>query len=117
MINVKTIDDGSPEAFSRELSKWQYPLQACIEMEGCIKSGLMPAVDAYYWLVCEKSAPYNATIYEFQDTDISMCMDGLRYTLGKIARAKESGQWPGYNDQADNKFGIMTARIPSWYKF
>lgn len=117
LINVKTIDDGSPDAFSREMSKWQYPLQACIEIQGCLQTGMMPSVDAYYWLVCEKSAPYNATIYEFQETDIAMGMDGLKYTLGKIARAKESNEWPGYSDQADNKFGILTAKIPGWYKF
>lgn len=116
LINIKTIDDGSPESFSRELAKWQYPLQACIEIQGCLQTGLMPSVDAYYWLVCEKSAPYNGTIYEFQEADISACMDGLHYRLGKIARAMEANEWPGYGGDADNQFGILTAKVPSWYK-
>ena len=117
LVNLKTIDDGSPESFSRELSKWEYPLQACVEMQGALKSGLMPTVDNYFWLVVEKTAPYNATIYEFDQTDIAACMDVLRFTLDRIAKARKENKWPGYSDRADNQHGILTARIPAWYRF
>jgi hypothetical protein len=117
MINVKTIENGSPDKFSKDLKEYDYPLQACIEITGALKTGLMPAVDAYYWLVLEKKPPYNATIYEFADQDISACMDGMHYTLNRIAKAKKEDKWPGYGGEADNQFGILTAKIPSWYKF
>lgn len=117
LVNLKTIDDGSPEAFSRELSKWEYPLQACVEIQGALKTGLMPTVDNYFWLVVEKTAPYNATIYEFDQSDIAACMDGLKFTLDRIAKARKENKWPGYSDRADNQHGILTARIPAWYRF
>ncbi|HZI26230.1 MAG TPA: PD-(D/E)XK nuclease-like domain-containing protein [Chryseolinea sp.] len=115
IVNLKTIQDGSPKAFSRELAKFDYPLQACVEISGCLASGLMTQVDNYFWLVVEKCAPYNATIYEFDKADISMCMDEYRYLINKIAEAEKKQEWPGYTDQADNKFGILQAHVPAYY--
>ena len=116
IVNVKTLDDGSPQSFSRELAKYDYPLQATIEMRGVIASGLMDHVDKYFWLVCEKSPPYNATIYNFDQKDWGYCDDELNYLLVKLKKAKEQNLWPGYSDRADNQYGILTAEIPLYYR-
>jgi|SRR5690606_10274550 len=116
VVNIKTTLDGSPKAFSHDLVKYDYPLQACIEMTGCLRSGLMPQVDNYFWLVVEKEPPYNATLYEFAEEDISYCMDELHYLLGKIKRAFDENLFPGYTDRADNQYGILKAEIPMWYR-
>lgn len=117
IVNLKTTLDGSPEAFSRDLKKWDYPIQAAIEIQGCLRSGLMDKVDSYFWLVVEKVAPFNATIYEFAERDIAAVTDTLYYLLNKIKKGKEQNLWPGYTEQADNVHGIITAQIPLWYKF
>lgn len=116
VVNIKTIEDGSPSAFSRELAKHDYPLQAAMEMTGCLRTGLMEKIDVYYWLVVEKVPPFNATIYEFADEDISASVDELRYLYTRIAKAKKEGLFPGYSDKADNEFGILRANIPLWYR-
>jgi exodeoxyribonuclease VIII len=116
LVNVKTIEDGSPDSFTRELQKWDYPTQACIEIEGALRSGLMPVVDNYLWLVVEKKPPYNATIYEFAPSDIAACADGLRFLLARIKKGRDTGIWPGYGDMADNQYGILTAKLPPWYR-
>lgn len=116
VVNLKTANDGSPKAFTKDLVNYDYPLQACVEISGCISSGLMPDVDNYFWLVVEKNPPFNATIFEFDKADIKLCMDELDYLLHKIAKAKENNEWPGYTDQADNKYGILQAYIPPYYK-
>src|SRR5574343_1362278 len=59
IVNLKTTLDGSPEAFSKDINKYDYALQACIEWRGCVASGIMPTVDNYVWLVVEKVAPFN----------------------------------------------------------
>jgi hypothetical protein len=115
IVNLKTAVDGSPSQFSRDLAKYDYPLQACLEIKGCIETGLMEQVDNYFWLVVEKEAPYNATIYEFQKSDIQSTNMELEYYITKIKQAQDKNLWPGYSDQADNKHGILTAKIPSWY--
>lgn len=116
VVNVKTTLDGSPFAFSRELAKYDYPLQAVVEMNGCIQSGLMTAVDNYFWLVVEKEPPYNATIYEFDQNDIKVCYDKLEFVLSQIKKAQEKNFYPGYSNLADNEYGILKAEIPLWYK-
>lgn len=116
IVNVKTTEDGSPSGFSRDLAKHDYPLQACIEISGSLATGLMESVDEYYWLVCEKVEPYNATIYQFDVEDQKYFMDEMRYLFNKTKRAFDQGVFPGYSDRADNEFGILKAQIPLWYK-
>jgi len=116
VINLKTTLDGSPQAFSKDMCKYEYPLQAVIEMRGCLASGIMDKVDKYFWLVVEKVPPYNATVYEFGETDIAACSDNLDFLLNKIKKAQDQNNWPGYSDQG-NELGIVTARIPLWYNF
>jgi hypothetical protein len=117
IVNLKTTLDGSPQAFSKDIAKWEYALQAAIESQGCLRTGLMDSVDKYFWLVVEKVAPFNATIYEFNERDLAAVYDNLRYVLSRIAKAQDQNIWPGYGDAADNQYGILTAVMPAWYKF
>lgn len=116
VVNVKTTADGSPEAFSREMAKHDYPIQAAIEIEGCLQTGLMQSVDHYFWLVVEKVPPYCATIYEFAPKDIELYTDQIHYYFHKIRQAQKQNLWPGYSDRADNQYGILTVEIPLWYR-
>lgn len=116
IVNIKTSLDGSPKAFSRELVNYDYPLQAAQEITGCLKSGLMEQVDLYFWLIVEKVPPFNATIYEFKQEDISASVDEFRYLVNRISKAREANLFPGYSDQADNEHGILRADIPMYYR-
>lgn len=116
VVNVKTALDGSPAAFSKDLAKHDYPIQACIEILGCLNTGLMEQVDNYFWLVVEKLPPYNATIYEFAKGDIDLIMDEVMEIFARLKRAETQNLFPGYSEKADNKYGILKAQIPLWYK-
>lgn len=116
VVNIKTTLDGSPKAFSQDLAKYDYPLQACMEMSGCLNTGLMSVIDKYFWLVVEKVKPFNATIYEFDESDIRASRDELQFLLNKLVRAEKDSLYPGYSDRADNQYGILTANIPPWYR-
>jgi hypothetical protein len=116
IVNLKTTLDGSPTEFSRTLANYDFPLQAAIEIRGCIATGLMQQVDNYFWLVVEKVPPYNATLYEFEKQDQEYSFDELEFLLNKIQRAREEDMYPGYSDRADNPHGILTAQVPVWYK-
>jgi hypothetical protein len=116
IVNVKTTEDGSPKGFAKDLVKYDYPLQACHEITGCLKGGVMETVDNYFWLVVEKKAPFNATIYEFAEDDIAASMDELHFLYNKIAKAQKEEMFPGYSDRADNQYGILRAPIPLYYR-
>ena len=116
IVNLKTTLDGSPEAFSRDLAKYDYPFQACMEIDGALSSGFMSSVDNYYWLVVEKEPPFNATIYEFMPDDQKYCFDEYRYTLDLVAEAVKTNKFPGYSQRASNQYGILEAKIPLYYR-
>lgn len=117
IVNLKTTLNGSPEAFSKDLKKYDYPIQAAIEIQGCLNTGIMDKVDNYFWLVVEKVPPFNATIYEFNERDIAAVTDTLDFLLSRIKKANEANLYPGYTDASDNEYGILTAQIPLWYKY
>jgi hypothetical protein len=116
VVNLKTTLDGSPKGFSKDLAKFDYPLQACLEMQGCIATGAMPKVDNYFWLVVEKVAPFNATIYEFDQQDMKAYEVELEWLIHKVKKAMDENMYPGYSDRADNKHGILKAEIPMYHK-
>lgn len=114
IVDVKTTEDGSPENFSRDLGKYGYHFQACMQIDGVIQSGFMDTVDAYYWLVVEKTPPYSATLYEFDPEDIQWATDEYEYILGIVSQAFRNNKFPSYSQRSDNKYGILKAEIPLW---
>lgn len=116
IVNLKTTTDGSPEQFSKDLAKLDYPFQACMEIDGALSTGFMSSVDNYYWLVVEKEPPFSATLYEFMPDDIKWCMDEYQYTLRTVKEALDKNLFPSYSQRASNKYGILEAKIPLYYK-
>lgn len=116
IVDVKTTIDGSPEKFSKDMSNYDYPFQAVMQMDGAVKSGFMDKVDVYYWLVVEKEPPYSATLYEFNPEDIRWVYDEYQYVLNCVNEALSKDHFPSYSYRADNKYGILRANIPLWYR-
>jgi hypothetical protein len=116
IINVKTTEDGSPKGFAKDLVKYDYPIQACHEITGCMQSGVIESIDNYFWLVVEKKAPFNATVYDFDQEDLKMGMDELHYLYNRIKKANDQNLFPGYSDRSDNEYGILRAPIPMYYR-
>ena len=116
VVDVKTALDGSPEAVTKAIGNTDLPFQAVMQIDGVVQSGFMEKVDNYFWLVVEKEPPFSATLYEFQQEDIKWCMDEYRYVLSVVKEAIEKNHYPSYSYRADNKYGILQANIPLWYR-
>lgn len=115
IIDVKTTDNANPDKWWRKACDFDYPLQAIMQIDGVQKSGLIPKVKKYYWLVLEKVAPFSAVLYEFDTSDWASMFDGYSFLLQKIADAQNKNKFPSYGDRADNEYGILPLRIPSYY--
>lgn len=111
LIDIKTCDSADPKDFARSVAKFDYPIQAAIQMRGAIASGLMPQVDKYYWLAVEKKAPYCAQIFEFDMMDWEGADFMVQHTLNKIAKGGDKG----YSEQSYNEFGVITLQLPKYY--
>lgn len=115
VIDIKTCKDASPEGFGKDAANLNYPIQAAIQMRGCIETGLMPVINKYYWIAVEKTAPYNAQIYEFEMGEWDWAFMRLDYILKLIQMAQKDNKWVGYSQQSDNKWGILPIKLPLWY--
>jgi len=115
IIDIKTTKDASPEKFAKDAVNFGYPLQAITQINGCIETGLMNP-EKYFWLAVEKTAPFNAQLYEFKKEDWQLMQDRYDYYLGLIKMAKEQNKYPGYTQRADNIHGILELELPMWYK-
>jgi len=116
LIDIKTTTDASPEGFAKDVAKYSYDLQAMIQINGVLATGLFPEVKNYYWLAVEKEAPYNAQLYNFNNSEWDSVQMILDYLLGIIKRAKEQDKWTGYSQRASNEYGILDINIPLWHK-
>jgi hypothetical protein len=111
IVDVKTALDASPTEFARAAAKHDYPIQAVMQIDGCIQSGLMSKVDTYYWLVVEKAAPYCAVLYKFTKEDREWVSDLYRHWLKILAEAKEKDIYPGYQQLSESRYGIIDLQL------
>lgn len=116
IVDIKTTKDASPDKFAKDAANYDYPIQAAMQIRGVMETGLMPTVDAYYWLAVEKDEPFNAQIYRFDNSEWSWADDMLQYYINLIAQAEKEKKYPGYTQQADNQFGIISLDLPLFYK-
>ena len=123
LVDIKTTLDASPTAFHRDITKYNYPLQAVLQMRGCLESGLLPNIKRYYWLAAEKTSPYNAQLYMFDIEDWDLFHKWLDFFLYKISEAYATNKWPNYSLMSEygfyesgNDFGVIKVKLSNFYK-
>lgn len=94
IVDYKTTESASPDAFSRTVAKYQYETQAGWYRDG--HAALFGRPARFVFLVQEKSAPYLVNTIQLDD-------EALGIGEAKAARAREiyrdctaAGIWPGY---------------------
>lgn len=124
VIDVKTAEDGSPEGFTRDLKKFNYPIQAITQIDG-VEEVLGLNVTKYFYLVAEKALPNNATIYEPFDLEVGPEVDYTfqqtmrpiyKEKLLEIKRAKKDIRIKngGYGIKG-NAFKIVKLKVSDYY--
>lgn len=115
IIDIKSTIDGDPETWFRQAVKFDYPLQAVMQIDGCLKSGLINELKAYYWLVIEKDVPFSATLIQFDQGDIDRLMPQYQHLLKEIAEADKKEFYPSYGSRSLDKHGVCSLQIPGYY--
>lgn len=123
LVDIKTTKDASPRGFAKECVNYDYFLQAIMQMEGVVKSGYMDEVDEYFWIAVQKTEPFNAVMYRFQQQDWAMVRSEYHFYLERCGRTikdlMDNGgdiyKIHGYSENADNRFGIVDIEIPLYY--
>lgn len=101
VVDLKTTDDASPEAFARSISTYRYHVQAAHYMEGT-------KAERFVFVVVEKKAPYAVAVYELDQLSLEHGMMARRFDLALFDECMRNGRWPGYSEE------IQPISLPAW---
>lgn len=107
LLDVKTTEDASPDAFMRSIFTYGYHRQAAFYLDGCKANGIDPG--AFMFMALEKSAPYAAAFYYAEPEMIEQGRKEYKKLLRIYADCLASGNWPGYPEK------IVPINLPEWY--
>lgn len=106
LIDVKTTENASFEAFQRSINNYGYDMQDAFYTDNCRYAGI--DAERFVFIVVESSAPYGIAIYELDEESRHV---GRRKYLAGLERYRECDaldEWPGYPDH------IQSISLPYW---
>jgi len=104
VVDVKTTVDASPRAFSRDIAKFGYHIQAAYYIDGLYR--LHPALRSFVFIVIEKSPPYCVAVYEIDDATLTLGRNLYQQYLSRFKACLDADNWPGYPN--------ARLSVPSW---
>lgn len=106
IIDGKTNDDSSAEAFGRSAINWDMDIQAAMQCDAFMAEFGTSVRPVYLWLSQERDAPYCCKLYEaptclsgdgFElDFYIDHGRERYQQALRIVAACQASNEWPGY---------------------
>lgn len=97
IVDYKTTTSCTDGAFERACKMYGYKLQAAMYISGAFASTLEPYRFAF--VAQEKTPPYAVRCYFCDDGFIEEGMQMFRDLIKLYHKCKESGSWPGYEDE------------------
>lgn len=98
ICDIKNMADGSLNGFSRDIGKFGYHVQDAIYSE-IWEKGSGHEVEAFFFLVFEKSEPPMLAIYEMDAPAVAEGHAVYRAALAKYAECLAANEWPGYSKE------------------
>lgn len=101
VVDLKTCEDASPEAFSRSVAAYRYHVQAAHYSNGT-------GASRFVFIAIEKKAPYAVAVYELDRESLELGRQGRDRDLATYAACARAGVWPGYATK------IQELSLPGW---
>jgi hypothetical protein len=96
IIDLKTTEDASPDAFTRSAYKWRYFVQAAFYLDGCRANDI--ELDDFFFAAIEKAPPNIVMAYEATDELIAAGRLEYKRLLRRLVECQNAHSWPGYAD-------------------
>jgi exodeoxyribonuclease VIII len=106
IVDLKTTEDASPQAFSRSIANYGYDQSAAFYLDGM--NVVAPRERRWLWLVVEKSPPHGIALYEPDAETIEQGRREYKRQLRLYAHAEQTGQWLGYTPE------VQRISLPKW---
>ena len=106
IVDLKTTENASQNAFMRTIANFGYHLSAAMYLDGYeAHFGTRPA---YIWLVVERDAPYAVASYTPSDEMLERGKADLDTALAQLKACRDADSYPAYGSE------IMTIDLPKW---
>lgn len=112
IVDLKTCQDASPEAFGRDAAKLKYLIQAALYTDVVTAfrgGGELP----FFFLAQEKAAPYVPQMYRVPSFLIEAGRAQYQDVLRALFTAQTTDIWSAYEGLEDND-GIRDLNFPAW---
>ena len=106
IVDVKTTEDASPQAFAKSAWTYRYHVQAGWYLRGVSQSGMTPR--GFIFIAVEKKPPHAVAVYLADDVMVKAGLDEADRCLARIAESIETEHWPGYGHD------VQVLSLPSW---
>lgn len=107
IVDIKTTQDASPEAFARSIASLKYHMQAAHYLQGYREVTGWDA-DHFTFIAVENEPPYAIGIYRLDDASLQTGRMLMEKAATAFRTAADPVQWKGYRQD------IETISVPSW---
>lgn len=107
LVDYKTCDNASDEAFARTAYDYGYHRQDPWYVDGAKALGLDDD-PAFVFVLQEKTPPYLVNVVELDPVAVEIGRDQNRRAITIFRRCQETGRWPGYGDD------VQSIALPAW---
>jgi hypothetical protein len=106
IVDLKTTEDASAEAFGRSAYAYWYHTQAAFYMDGMYLNNVHP--EGFLFIAVEKQAPFEVALYFADDETLLLGRQTYLPLLQRYQECREKGLWPGYGQDVKN------LKLPNW---
>jgi len=107
VVDLKSTDDASRDAFMRSAWNWRYHVQAAWYMDG-IEQATGQRADAFVFGAFEKAAPFACAFYFADQAMLEIGRAECRRLLRVYADCLAADKWPGYDT------AVTPLSVPAW---
>ena len=109
VVDLKSTNDASNEAFLRDAVRYGYDFQAAVYLEGV--KAVTGIEHGFVFIAVEKTEPYSINIFQCDKPFIQHGYDTFRELLGIYHDCKQTGEWWGYLGKYN---AVNTLSLPSY---
>ena len=109
IVDVKTCQDASTDAFMRDALHYGYDVQAAMYTDGY--KAVTGREATFVFIAIEKNPPYAVNILQADTLFMQHGQDRYRHLLGLYHECRQRNQWPGYTGFDGD---IASLGLPAW---
>lgn len=109
IVDVKSCQDASADAFMRDALNYGYDVQAAMYTDGY--KAVTGQEASFVFIAVEKNPPYAVNILQADTLFMQHGQDRYRHLLGLYHECRQRNQWPGYTGFDGD---IASLGLPAW---